>query len=404
MYDINKIRQDFPILSRRVNDVPLVYLDSGASAQKPKIVLQKIEDIYKNHYANIHRGLHFLSNEATLLYEEARTKVQKFLNAQRDHEIIFTKNATEAINLVSYSWGFDNLTRDDEIILTVMEHHANIIPWHFLREKLGVKLIFANVDENGNLLLDDIKKLVTNKTKLIAFTHMSNVLGTITPVKDICAYAKSKNIATLVDGSQAVVHMSVDVTEINCDWYVFTGHKLYGPTGIGVLYAKEDKLKQMRPFLGGGDMVDIVSQTHVTYNKLPHKFEAGTPPFVEAIALATAIDYLSELSYDAIMKHETEITNYAYNKLSQLENINFLGRATNKGSIIAFNINNIHAQDLAMFLDKYGVAIRAGNHCAQPLLSFFNISSVCRASFGLYTNHNDIDHFVNSLNKIKGFF
>lgn len=403
-YDISKVKADFPVLARKVNNLPLVYFDSAASAQKPKVVLDKMQEVYQQHYSNIHRGIHTLSNEATQLYEDSREVVRCLLNAKHSHEIIFTKNATEAINLVSYSWGMGNLQAGDEIILTIMEHHSNIVPWHFLREKLGVKLLFAKTDKDGNLYLDDIAKLVTDKTKLIAFAHMSNVLGTISDVKAICSYARERNITTLVDGSQAVVHMAVDVADIDCDFYIFTGHKLYGPTGVGVLYGREALLNKMTPFLGGGDMVDIVSDSSVTYNKLPHKFEAGTPPFVEVIGLAAAINYVKSYGYEAIQAHEKSLIAYAYEKLEQLDGIKFLGRAKNKGSVISFNFADIHSQDLSMFLDKYGIAVRSGNLCAQPLMSFYQLSSVCRASFAMYNSYDEIDYFVDSLNKIRSFF
>ena len=404
VFDVEAVRRDFPILSREVYGKPLVYLDNGASAQKPQSVLDAIRQAYGEEYANVHRGLHYLSNTATENFEAARRKVQGFLNAGSEDEIIFTKNATEAINLVAQSLGIEEIGEGDEIVLSIMEHHSNIVPWHFLRERKGAELKWAPVDDEGNFLLDEFEALLTPKTKLIAITHMSNVLGTVVPIKDVIKLAHERGIKVLVDGSQAVVHMPVDVTQLDADFYVFTGHKLYGPSGIGVLYGKKDLLAAMPPFLGGGEMIDTVTTETVTYGHPPHRFEAGTPPIVQAIGLGAAIDYVTTLGQDAIKAHEDELTAYAAEALNDLEFLKVIGTAENKGGIFSFELEGIHAHDVSTLIDRSGIAVRAGTHCAEPLLARFNVTSTCRASLGLYNNRADIDALITGLKKCSEFF
>ena len=404
VFDVEAVRRDFPILSREVYGKPLVYLDNGASAQKPQSVLDAIRQAYGEEYANVHRGLHYLSNTATENFEAARRKVQSFLNAGSEDEIIFTKNATEAINLVAQSLGIEEIGEGDEIVLSIMEHHSNIVPWHFLRERKGAVLKWAPVDDEGNFLLDEFEALLTPKTKLIAITHMSNVLGTVVPIKDVIKLAHERGIKVLVDGSQAVVHMPVDVVDLDADFYVFTGHKLYGPSGIGVLYGKMDVLETMPPFLGGGEMIDTVTTETVTYGAPPHRFEAGTPPIVQAIGLGAAIDYVTSLGQDAIKAHEDELTAYAAEALGDLDFLRVIGTAENKGGIFSFELEGIHAHDVSTLIDRSGIAVRAGTHCAEPLLARFNVTSTCRASLGLYNNRADIDALITGLKKCSEFF
>ena len=404
VFDVEAVRRDFPILSREVYGKPLVYLDNGASAQKPQSVLDAIRQAYAEEYANVHRGLHYLSNTATENFEAARRKVQGFLNAGSEDEIIFTKNATEAINLVAQSLGIEEIGEGDEIVLSIMEHHSNIVPWHFLRERKGAVLKWAPVDDEGNFLLDEFEALLTPKTKLIAITHMSNVLGTVVPIKDVIKLAHEWGIKVLVDGSQAVVHMPVDVVDLDADFYVFTGHKLYGPSGIGVLYGKKDLLAAMPPFLGGGEMIDTVTTETVTYGHPPHRFEAGTPPIVQAIGLGAAIDYVTTLGQDAIKAHEDELTAYAAEALGDLDFLRVIGTAENKGGIFSFELEGIHAHDVSTLIDRSGIAVRAGTHCAEPLLARFNVTSTCRASLGLYNNRADIDALITGLKKCSEFF
>ncbi|SDA66895.1 cysteine desulfurase [Sinorhizobium sp. NFACC03] len=403
-YDVEAIRKDFPILSRTVYGKPLVYLDNGASAQKPQVVIDAVAHAYSNEYANVHRGLHFLSNAATEAYEAARDKVRRFLNAPSPDNIIFTKSSTEAINTVAYGYGMPKLGEGDEIVLSIMEHHSNIVPWHFIRERQGAKLVWAPVDENGAFHVEDFVKCLTDRTKLIAITHMSNALGTVVPVKEICRIARERGIPVLVDGSQGAVHMPVDVQDIDCDWYVMTGHKLYGPSGIGVLYGKMDRLKEMRPFLGGGEMIEVVTEDYVTYNDPPHRFEAGTPPIVQAIGLGYALDYMEKLGRAAIQAHEADLTAYARERLSAVNSLRVFGDAPDKGSIFAIEIAGIHSHDVSMVIDRAGVAVRAGTHCAQPLLKRFGVTSTCRASFGLYNTRAEVDALVDALEHARKFF
>ncbi|MCF1483579.1 MULTISPECIES: cysteine desulfurase [Rhizobium/Agrobacterium group] len=405
IYDVEAVRKDFPILSRLVHgDKPLVYLDNGASAQKPQVVIDAISHAYSNEYANVHRGLHFLSNAATDAYEAAREKVRRFLNAGSVDEVIFTKSSTDAINTVAYGHGMKEIGEGDEILLTIMEHHSNIVPWHFLRERKGAKLVWVPVDDDGAFHIEEFEKRLTDRTKLIAVTHMSNALGTVVPVKEICRIAKERGIPVLVDGSQAAVHMPVDVQDIDCDWYVMTGHKLYGPSGIGVLYGKMDRLRAMQPFMGGGEMIVDVTEDMVTYNDPPHRFEAGTPPIVQAIGLGHALDYIEGLGREAIAAHEADLTAYAHERLTAINSLRIFGNAPGKGAIFSFEIKGIHAHDVSMLIDRRGVAVRAGTHCAQPLLSRFGVTSTCRASFGLYNTREEIDALVEALDYAKTFF
>ncbi|MUZ57142.1 cysteine desulfurase [Agrobacterium vitis] len=404
-YDVEAVRKDFPILSRLVHgDKPLVYLDNGASAQKPQAVIDAISHAYSNEYANVHRGLHFLSNAATDAYEAAREKVRRFLNAGSLDEVVFTKSSTEAINTVAYGHGMKEIGEGDEIVLTIMEHHSNIVPWHFLRERKGAKLVWVPVDDDGAFHIEEFEKRLTDRTKLIAVTHMSNALGTVVPVKEICRIAKERGIPVLVDGSQAAVHMPVDVKDIDCDWYVMTGHKLYGPSGIGVLYGKMDRLRAMQPFMGGGEMIVDVTEDMVTYNDPPHRFEAGTPPIVQAIGLGHALDYIEGLGREAIAAHEADLTAYAHERLTAINSLRIFGNAPGKGAIFSFELKGIHAHDVSMLIDRRGVAVRAGTHCAQPLLSRFGVTSTCRASFGLYNTREEIDALVEALDYAKTFF
>ncbi|QEE09299.1 cysteine desulfurase [Bartonella kosoyi] len=403
-YNVDEIRRDFPLLHHQVYGKRLAYLDSGASAQKPQSVLNAMNNYYHYRYANVHRGMYFLANAATQSYENSRETVRLFLNAQKAEEIVFTKNATEAINTVAYGWAMPKLKEGDEIVLTIMEHHSNIIPWHFLREQKGVKLIFVPVDENGVLHIEDFQKALSEKTRLVAITHMSNILGTVPPVKEIIKRAHQNSIPVLVDGSQGAIHLSVDVQDLDCDWYVFTGHKLYGPTGIGVLYGKEHRLEEMRPFQGGGEMIEVVTTDKVSYNAPPYRFEAGTPPIAEAIGLAAAIDYIQEKGRSTIHAHEMSLLAYAHEKLKTVESLRIYGHSPNKGAIISFAIEGIHAHDIAMFIDRKGVAIRAGTHCAQPLLQRFGLTSICRASFAMYNTQEDVDQLVEALKETRTFF
>ncbi len=403
-YDVEAIRRDFPILSREVYGKPLVYLDNGASAQKPQVVIDAVAHAYSNEYANVHRGLHFLSNAATDAYEAAREKVRRFLNAPSVDDIVFTKSSTEAINTVAYGYGMPKIGEGDEIVISIMEHHSNIVPWHFIRERQGAKLVWAPVDDTGAFHVEDFVKCLTEKTKLIAITHMSNALGTIVPVKEICAIARERGIPVLVDGSQGAVHLPVDVQDIDCDWYVMTGHKLYGPSGIGVLYGKKDRLREMRPFQGGGEMIVEVTEDIVTYNDPPHRFEAGTPPIVQAIGLGYALDYMEKIGRAAISAHETDLAAYAHERLSSINSLKMFGTAPGKGSIFSFELEGIHAHDVSMVIDRAGVAVRAGTHCAQPLLKRFGVTSTCRASFGMYNTRAEVDVLADALDHARKFF
>ena len=398
MYDVNKIREEFPILSREVHGKPLIYLDNGASAQKPQCVIDAINLTYSNEYSNVHRGLHFLSILATEKYETVREKIRSFLGAEFQDEILLNSGTTEGINTISYGWAAPRLKSGDEIILSVMEHHANIVPWHFLRERQGVVLKWAEPNKAGELNPDDILDLITPKTKLIAITHMSNVLGTVVDVKKICEAVKNDEIAVLVDGSQSAVHLPIDVKDLGCDFFAITGHKLYGPSGSGAIYIKRERLNEMQPFMGGGDMIKEVQKDFVSYNVSPHKFEAGTPSIVEAIGLGVAIDYLTSIGMQNIYAHEVNLKNYAEEKLNKLEWLDIQGNAENKGAIFSFTMDgNAHAHDISTIVDRRGIAVRAGHHCAQPLMNFLGVSATCRASFGMYNTKNEIDELTSAL-------
>ena len=401
---IASLREDFPILATKVYGKPLVYLDNAASAQKPRQVVERMLHATYHEYANVHRGLHYLANAATDAYEAARESVRAFLNAGSASEIVFTKSATEAINLVAASFGEAFIKEGDEIVLSIMEHHANIVPWHFLRERRGAVLKWVDIDDEGNFLLDAFEQALTAKTKIVALTHLSNVLGTVTPVKEIVRIAHGRGIPVLIDGSQGAVHLDVDVVDLDIDFYCLTGHKLYGPTGIGALYGKKEWLEKLPPFLGGGEMIDEVTKDRVTYNEPPHRFEAGTPPIVQAIGLGAAVNYVRRIGRERIHAHELGLSNYAHERLSRINALRIFGRAKGKGAIISFNMDGAHAHDVATVLDRCGVAVRAGTHCAQPLLSRFGVTSTCRASFALYNTFEEVDKLAGALIKAQGLF
>jgi cysteine desulfurase/selenocysteine lyase len=403
-YDVARIRADFPALALQVYGKPLVYLDNAASAQKPRAVLDRLEHAYTHEYSNVHRGLHYLANAATEAYEGAREKVRTFLNAEKPQEIVFTRNATEAINLVAYSFGVDRIKPGDEIVLSIMEHHSNIVPWHFLRERNGAVIKWAPVDDEGNFLLDAFERLLSEHTKLVAITHMSNVLGTVVPVKEVVRLAHARGIPVLLDGSQAAVHLDVDVRDIGCDFYAFTGHKLYGPTGIGVLYGRYQHLDAMAPFNGGGEMIREVFEDRVTYGEPPHKFEAGTPPIVQAIGLGAAIDYVQSVGKARIRAHEGAVIKYAHERLREINSLRIIGTAPDKGAILAFEIKGAHPHDVATIIDRSGIAVRAGTHCTMPLLARFGVTATCRASFALYNTRAEVDGLAQALIKAQDFF
>ncbi len=403
-YDVAKIRADFPALAMQVYGKPLVYLDNAASAQKPNQVLDRIQKAYTEQYANVHRGLHYLANEATEAYEGARETVRAFLNAERKEEIIFTRNATEAVNLVAYTFGRERIKPGDEIVLSIMEHHSNIVPWHFLRERQGAVIKWAPVDDEGNFLVDEFEKLLGPRTKMVAITHMSNTLGTVVPIKDVVKLAHARGIPVLVDGAQGAVHLDVDVRDLGADFYVITGHKLYGPTGIGVLYGKYDLLAAMPPFNGGGEMIRDVFEDRITYGEPPHRFEAGTPPIVQAIGLGAAIDYIQSVGKSRIRAHEGALVKYAHDRLGQINSLRIIGKAPDKGPIVSFEMKGAHPHDVATIIDRAGVAVRAGTHCVMPLLARYGLTATCRASFGMYNTKDEVDVLAASLVKAQEFF
>ncbi|MBW7962593.1 cysteine desulfurase [Bradyrhizobium sp. BR 10261] len=403
-YDLTRVRQDFPILSMQVHGKPLVYLDNAASAQKPRVVLDRLTQAYTSEYANVHRGLHYLANAATEAYEGARDKVAAFLNAERREEIVFTRGATEAINLVAQTFGRERIAEGDEIVLSIMEHHANIVPWHFLRERQGAVIRWAPVDDDGNFLIDEFEKLLNARTRLVAITQMSNVLGSVVPVKEVVRLAHARGIPVLIDGSQAAVHMDVDVRDIGCDFYVITGHKLYGPTGIGALYGKYVHLATMPPFNGGGEMIREVSCGNVSYGEPPHRFEAGTPPIVQAIGLGAAIDYVQSIGKERIRKHENSLLAHAQERLRGINSLRIIGTAADKGPVVSFEMKNAHAHDFATVIDRSGVAVRAGTHCAMPLLDRFGVTATCRASFALYNTMDEVDALAEALTRAQELF
>ncbi len=398
MYDVDEIRKDFPILSRTVNNKPLVYLDNGSSAQKPKAVIDAITKAYSEEYSNVHRGLHTLSNISTDNYEAVRGKIQGFLGAEHPEEIIFNSGATEGINMISYAWASPNLRAGDEIILSIMEHHANIIPWHFLRERQGVIIKWIDTDADGALDAQAVIDAITPKTKLIAITQMSNVLGTVVDVKAICTAAREKGVAVLVDGSQSSVHMPINVLDMGCDFFVITGHKLYGPSSSGAIYIRKDRQDEMQHFMGGGDMIKIVERDFVSYNVSPFKFEAGTPGIVQMIGLGAAIDYMQSVGLENIAEHETKLRNYAVEKLSKLNWLNVYGNTATKGAIFSFTLEGAgHPHDISTIIDQRGIAVRAGHHCAQPLMNHLGVSSTARASLAMYNTTEEIDKLVDAL-------
>jgi cysteine desulfurase/selenocysteine lyase len=403
-YDVAKIRVDFPALAMQVYGKPLVYLDNAASAQKPQAVLDRLNKAYTEQYANVHRGLHYLANEATEAYEGARETVRAFLNAGRAEEIIFTRNATEAINLVAYTFGRERIQAGDEIVLSIMEHHSNIVPWHFLRERQGAVIKWAPVDDEGNFLIDEFEKLLGPRTKMVAITQMSNALGTAVPVKEVVKLAHARGIPVLVDGAQGAVHLDVDVRDLDCDFYAVTGHKLYGPTGIGVLYGKYDLLAAMPPFNGGGEMINEVFQDRITYGVPPHRFEAGTPAIVQAIGLGAAIDYINSVGKPRIRAHETVLVKYAQERLGAINSLRIIGNAPDKGPIVSFEMKGTHPHDVATIIDRSGVAVRAGTHCVMPLLARFGLTATCRASFAMYNTKDEVDVLAASLIKAQEFF
>lgn len=404
-YDVDRVRADFPILSRDVNGTRLVYLDNGASAQKPKCVIDAVTQAYSMEYANVHRGLHYLSNLATDHYEAVRGKIARFLNAPSEDSIVFTSGTTEAINLVSYGWAAPRLQAGDEIVLSIMEHHANIVPWHFLRERQGVVLKWVDIDADGNLDPQAVLDAITPRTRLVAVTHMSNVLGTVVDVAAICAGAQARGVPVLVDGSQAAVHMKVDVQALGCDFYAITGHKLYGPSGSGAIYITPGRMTEMQPFMGGGDMIREVTRESVTWNDPPMKFEAGTPGIVAQIGLGVALDYMQSLGMDAIAAHEAGLRDYARTRLEGLNWLRLQGRPAHKGAIFSFTLDGAaHAHDISTVLDKKGIAVRAGTHCAMPLMDRLGVGATCRASFGLYNTNAEVDALVDALTLCHDLF
>jgi cysteine desulfurase/selenocysteine lyase len=403
-YDVEALRADFPILAERPYGKPLVYLDNAASAQKPRQVLDRLRQAYEHEYSNVHRGLHYLANAATEGYEAARESVRRFLNASSHEEIVFTRNATEAINLVAASFGLDHIHEGDEIVLSVMEHHSNIVPWHFHRERKGAVIKWVEVADDGSLSLESFERMLTDRTKIVAIAHMSNVLGTVTPLKEIIRVAHARGVPVLVDGSQGAVHLDVDVRDLDADFYVFTGHKVYGPTGIGVLYGKREWLEKLPPFNGGGEMIGEVTRDTITYNTPPHRFEAGTPPIVQAIGLGAALDYVEGIGRARIRAHEDDLCAYAHERLGAINSLRIIGAAKGKGPIVAFTMEGAHAHDIATIIDRYGVAVRAGTHCAMPLLARFGVTSTCRASFGLYNTRAEVDALAEALEHARRLF
>jgi cysteine desulfurase/selenocysteine lyase len=403
-YNVNSVRADFPALSLEINGYPLAFLDSGASAQKPNQVLDRMDRAYRSEYANVHRGAYTLSQLATDNYENARLTVANFLNAKTPDEIVFTRNVTAAINLVAYSYGRTFLSAGDEVIISHMEHHANIVPWQLLRDAIGIEIKVVPIDECGNFLMEEFKKLLGPKTKLVAVTQVSNVLGTILPVKEIVQQAHNVGAHVLIDGCQGVVHEGVDVQDLDAEFYAFTGHKLYGPSGIGVLWGKLDLLNSMPPYEGGGDMIENVTFEKTTYREAPARFEAGTPPIVEAVGLAAAIDYVKSIGLENIANHESKLLTYATNELSQIDGLRIIGQADNKAPIISFVLDGVHPHDIGTIIDSRGVAVRAGHHCAQPLMDRYELAATARASLAMYNNTDDIDQLVGALNYVKEIF
>ena len=403
-YDVEAIRADFPILAERPYGKVLVYLDNAASAQKPKKVIDRLTHAYEHEYANVHRGLHYLANAATEAYEAARETVRRFVNAGSHEEIVFTRSATEAINLVASSFGLADIGAGDEIVLTVMEHHSNVVPWHFHRERKGAVLRWVDIGDDGAFSLDAFERALSDRTKIVAITQMSNVLGTVVPIKELIKIAHGRAIPVLVDGSQGAVHLDVDVRDLDADFYVFTGHKVYGPTGIGVLYGKRELLEKLPPYQGGGEMIEEVTRDTVSYNHPPHRFEAGTPPIVQAIGLAAALDYIEGIGRERIRAHEEALCAYAHKLLLSINSLRIIGVAGGKGPIVSFTMAGAHAHDIATLIDRSGVAVRAGTHCAMPLLQRFGVTSTCRASFALYNTFDEVNALAESLIRARKLF
>ena len=404
MFDAAKAREDFPILKRQVHGKPLVFLDSAASAQKPQVVIDSLANCLGNEYANIHRGVYYLSGLSTKNFEAARETVQRFINARESREIIFTRGATESINLVANSWGGANLKPGDEILVSMLEHHSNIVPWQLVAQRTGARVVAAPIDDNGDLILEEFLARLSSRTRIVAITHVSNALGTITPLQAIIEAAHARGIPVLVDGCQGIVHREVDVQALDCDFYAFSGHKLYGPTGIGVLYGKAALLSAMPPYQGGGEMIETVSFEGTTYAGIPHRFEAGTPPIAEAIALGTAIDYVTGFDRAAILAHEESLLEHTLEALRARNDVTLVGMPKKRASIVSFTMNDIHPHDVGTILDQTGVAVRVGHHCAQPLMDRFAIPGTIRASFGLYNTKADVDALVDGLAKVREIF
>ena len=400
-YPIDRIRRDFPILSEKVRSKPLIYLDNGASAQKPSAVINQISKTYESGYANVHRGVHYMSQIATDAMENARKKVQNFLNAEDEKEIVFVRGATEGINLVATSWGRANLRSGDEIVLSVLEHHSNIVPWQLIAEQIGAIIKVVPIDDNGSFILDEYEKLLTERTRIVAVTHVSNALGTVVPVAEVIKLAHKNGSIVLLDGCQGAPHMAVDVTDLDADFYVFSGHKLYGPSGVGVLYGKKALLEEMPPYQGGGEMIDRVTFEKTTYAELPFKFEAGTPHIAGVIALGTAIDYVLAIGFNAIREHENKLLQYSTERLSEMNSVDIVGTAEHKAAILSFNLRDVHPHDVGTILDHEGVAVRTGHHCAQPVMDRFDLSATVRASFGLYNTHEEVDALVAGLQRVQ---
>ena len=402
--DVVRVRKDFPILDLQVNGRPLVFLDNAASSQMPRAVIDRIAQYQTSEHANIHRAVHYLSEKATAEYEAARHKAQRFLNAPEEREIIFTSGTTDGINLVAHGYGRKFIGEGDEIILTTLEHHSNIVPWQMVAQEKGAKIRVVPIDDRGEVLIDEYRKLFTPRTKLVGLTHVSNALGTINPVKDMIATAHAHGVPVLVDGAQAAPHMPVDVQDLDCDFYVFSGHKICGPTGIGILYGKASLLERMQPFKGGGDMILSVTFEKTTYNTIPHKFEAGTPPIMAAIALGAALDYVSGLGLDAISSHETDLLAYATELVNAMPGVRIIGTAERKAAVLSFAVDGVHPHDVGTLLNEEGVAIRTGHHCAQPVMQRFKVPATCRASFAFYNRHDEVDSLVAAIQKVQKLF
>lgn len=404
MYDINKIREDFPILSRTVYGKPLIYLDNGATTQKPRCVVEAITDEYYSVNANVHRGVHFLSQQATNLHEASRETVRQFINARSTAEIVFTRGTTESINLVASTFADSQMKAGDEVIVSAMEHHSNIVSWQLQAARKGIVLRVIPINDRGELLLDEYEKLFSERTKLVSVTHVSNVLGTVNPVKDIIATAHAHGVPVLIDGAQSIPHIKVDVQDLDADFYVFSGHKIYGPTGVGVLYGKEEWLDRLPPYQGGGEMIKNVSFEKTTFNELPFKFEAGTPDYIGTTALAKALDYVSALGIDAIARHEHELTTYALARLKAIPRMRIFGEAAERGAVISFLVGNIHPFDMGTLLDRLGIAVRTGHHCAEPLMHRMGIEGTVRASFGLYNTKEEVDALAAGIERVSRMF